>query len=245
MSSDVERHYETLLAEHYTWMFGVSFDEKAAEQRLLLENLGFGEGPRGPAVDLGCGPGFQAVALADLGFTPVLAVDTSEALLDELRHHASGWSVEPVHADIRRLMELVSPESMAAVICMGDTLPHLATGQDVRALFHDAHSALRPEGRIALTFRDLSQPLSGIDRFIPIRADQDRIMMCALDYEPEHVAVTDLVHVRQGGLWSLHKSSYRKLRLSPADVCVWLHDAGLTVVRSEPVGRMHAIVARK
>lgn len=245
MSRDVERHYETLLAEHYTWMFGVSFEEKVAEQRLLLDRLGFAEGPRGAAVDLGCGPGFQAIALADLGFAPVLAVDTSETLLDELRHHASGWSVEPVHADISRLMELVSPQTLTAVVCMGDTLPHLASTDDVRNLFRDAHAALRPGGRIALTFRDFSQPLSGLDRFIPIRADQDRIMMCVLDYEPEHVLVTDLIHVRKGDAWSLQKSFYRKLRLAPAMVCDWLSDAGFTVTRNEPAGRMHAVVAQK
>jgi hypothetical protein len=29
----VADHYGTLLAEHYTWMFGASFDERVAEQR--------------------------------------------------------------------------------------------------------------------------------------------------------------------------------------------------------------------
>ncbi|MCZ0204378.1 hypothetical protein OZK63_02945 [Streptomyces sp. UMAF16] len=42
-------------------------------------------GPAGStAVDLGCGPGHTSLALAGLGFDPVLAVDLSEPLLGEL-----------------------------------------------------------------------------------------------------------------------------------------------------------------
>ncbi len=34
--SIVTEHYELLLSEHYTWMFGASFDEKVKEQESLL-----------------------------------------------------------------------------------------------------------------------------------------------------------------------------------------------------------------
>jgi hypothetical protein len=65
--SDVTRHYDTLLAQHYSWMTGVPFDIKVAEQRTLLEVLGMA-GRSGVALDLGCGPGYQSAALAQLGF---------------------------------------------------------------------------------------------------------------------------------------------------------------------------------
>ncbi|MGD0367049.1 MAG: hypothetical protein ABSA94_06315 [Acidobacteriaceae bacterium] len=55
-------HYANLLARHYSWMFGLSFDEKVTEQRAILEPL-LKDTPRGLAVDLGCGPGFQSLAL--------------------------------------------------------------------------------------------------------------------------------------------------------------------------------------
>ena len=44
-----QAHYRNLLASHYSWMFGRSFDEKVAEQRALIEPL-LTNAPRGLAV---------------------------------------------------------------------------------------------------------------------------------------------------------------------------------------------------
>lgn len=86
-------HYERLLAEHYTWMLGMPFEHKTAEQAELLS--GMGVTTPGLCVDLGCGPGFQAIALAQLGATRVHAIDTSAVLLAELRAHARNLPVTP------------------------------------------------------------------------------------------------------------------------------------------------------
>jgi len=76
-------HYESLLAEHYSCMFG-DFEAKVAEQRALLERLGVGPTHRAAiAVDLSCGSGFKSIALARLGFQ-MMAIDFSQRLLAEL-----------------------------------------------------------------------------------------------------------------------------------------------------------------
>ena len=62
----VREHYDEVLSQHYSRMFG-EFEAKVAEQQVLLERLGIT--PRqggGLAVDLGCGSGFQSIALARL-----------------------------------------------------------------------------------------------------------------------------------------------------------------------------------
>jgi hypothetical protein len=38
--NSVANHYDTLLAEPYTWMFGARFDQKDSEQRAMLELFG-------------------------------------------------------------------------------------------------------------------------------------------------------------------------------------------------------------
>ncbi len=245
----VANHYETLLAEHYTWMFGASFDQKVSEQRALLELLDVTAptaGSAGVAMDLGCGSGFQSVALADIGFRQVIAVDTSAKLLAELAAHRAGRGIQPLLADLSAPQNFAKPESADLIACMGDTLTHLPGKDEIRKLFEDSYRALVPGGLIVLTFRDLTSAASGLDRFIPVRGDADKIMTCFLEYEsPETVVVHDLIHVRTGTEWALHKSSYRKLRLAPKWVCDELTAAGLRVQRNEQAGRLWAITALK
>ena len=77
-------------------------------------------------------------------------------------------------------------------------------------------SALAAGGQLVVTYRDLSQQLSGTDRFLPVRSDDERIMLCALDCDAaETVTANDLVYTRSAEGWQLHKSSYQKLRIAP------------------------------
>jgi SAM-dependent methyltransferase len=243
MANEVQRHYDNLLAAHYTWMSAMPFPEKVAEQRALLTELGVN--PKGLAVDLGCGPGYQSCALSDMGARMVLAIDTSRTLLDELKAVMGNRPIETQLADLRQFPELVEPASADTIVCMGDTLTHLDSRNDVSALLRGAHTCLSRGGRLVLTFRDLCRELTGLDRFFPVRAEDDRIMICALDYEEETVVVNDLIHVRVDGGWKLHKSSYRKLRLKPANLTAELAEIGFIIEHDRPCGAMHALVARK
>lgn len=242
---DAIRHYDDLLARHYSWMVGLPFEEKTAEQKALLLELGLGAGRYGTAVDLGAGPGYQSAALADLGFSRVIAIDTSKTLLEELQVHKGARAIEAVHGDLRQMPRHVAAGGADAIVCMGDVLTHLESQADVSALLADAFRTLAPGGRLILTFRDLSQELSGLDRFIPVQSDADRIMVCVLDYEPETVVVQDLIHTRNGDSWTLHKSAYRKLRVAPKDVARQLRALGFAIDFDGAAGRMWAISARK
>ena len=73
--ADAKAHYERLLAPYYTWMAG-GYDFKLNEYREFFKNLNLRPSGSGIAVDLGSGCGFQAVPLAELGFS-VWAFDLS------------------------------------------------------------------------------------------------------------------------------------------------------------------------
>src|SRR5260370_29457209 len=135
--SDVQDHYSNLLAKHYTWMFGVSFAAKVAEQKAILQDAlqsAADRSARGMVVDLGSGSGFQTVALAEMGYSPVLAVDTSQSLLKELQSHGDNLSVQTICNDLLKLSEFVSPATAKAVVCMGDTITHLGSKDEVEEL---------------------------------------------------------------------------------------------------------------
>ena len=246
MISSVSQHYDSLLAEHYDWMFGAPFESKVAEQRKLLEEAGVKPNSGGLAIDLGCGSGFQSIALNDLGYR-VLAIDSSEKLLGGLIERSRARAIETIRGDIRELSAFANGASADVVVCMGDTLTHLPHREEVSKLFHSVGSILKPSGLFVVTYRDLAaNELVGLDRFLPVRSDENRIMTCFLEYEgPNTVIVNDLVYLRsRDGQWSLNKSSYRKLRLAVTSVRDALATAGLSITYQHS-DRMVMLAAQK
>lgn len=244
--SSVSQHYDDFLAAHYDWMFGVPFEAKVAEQRKLFEDAGVTPVPFGCAIDLGCGSGFQSFALSELGYR-VLAIDSSERLLRDLAEKVGSQEIETKVGDIRQLSSIASELSADIIVCMGDTLTHLSLREEVSTLFRSIERALKPSAIVVVTYRDLAATeLVGVDRFIPVHSDDNRVMMCFIGYEgPGTVIVHGLVHVRSSdGKWSLHKSCYRKLRLSTE----WLRDEMISAslsVNFQRTDRMVLFVASK
>lgn len=230
---DAAAHYRDLLSAHYTWMLGGDIEYVAAQDRRLLESLGVcAPAENGVALDLGCGPGPQSLALADLGFGTVVGIDSSRELLDELARLAHARpGVRTVHGDVLEVLpEVAAPGSVDVVTCMRDTVLHLRDLDAVDLLLTRVGSALTAQGMFVLTYRDLTRRLEGTDRFLPVRSDSDRIMLCALEYDsPDVVTVNDLIYTRAAGEWQLHKSSYPKLRISPDTLVERIEVAGLTV----------------
>ncbi|CAA9482016.1 MAG: hypothetical protein AVDCRST_MAG12-1566 [uncultured Rubrobacteraceae bacterium] len=228
--ASVQEHYERLLAQHYTWMRG-GFDLKVREYGRVLEDLGVSTGRGGKALDLGAGSGFQTAALAGLGFR-VVSLDSSEALLRELRERTPGREVRTVLGDMRDAGAYAAEAPFAAAVCMGDTLTHLGSLDEVSALIGHVHDVLEEGGKLVLEFRDYAAELEGVDRAIPVRLDEDRIMITFLEYEALHVNVHDVMFLKQAGDWTTQKSAYKKLRVGTEEVIESLVRAGFRLVEA-------------
>jgi len=237
-------HYDNLLGNFYTWTRGSFRVQEEESESFFRQHQLLPSGPEQHAIDLGCGAGAQSIALAALGYR-VTAVDQCESLLAQLVDNLSeGHAVNAVENDLIAYFEDAS-DPASLIVCMGDTLTHLPDYSTVVRLFEECHRLLRPGGRIALTYRDLSTALEGVDRIIPGRADDQRIITCFLEYKDERVIVHDLVHERRGEEWVLHKSSYPKLRLSEKAVYDALETAGLTLVFGGVEAGMSVVIAQK
>jgi hypothetical protein len=71
--STAKQHYDTLLSDVYSWMFG-GFEAGIERNAAFFERLGIRPSGSRVAVDLGAGCGFRTIPLARLGFS-VTAVD--------------------------------------------------------------------------------------------------------------------------------------------------------------------------
>jgi len=241
-TSSMRAHYERLLSPIYRWMLG-DFTAALERSQKELEGLGVGRAPGGArGLDLGAGLGLQTIPLVRLGYRTT-AIDTSAELLSELASECP--EAQRVCGDLLDA-DTLAPGTYETIVCMGDTLTHLPSQEDVARLLSTACTKLALHGTLVLTFREYaSQARESTDRFILVRADADRILTCCLDYGTERVQVTDLVHERSAAGWTLRASAYRKLRLSREWVTEQLNRNGVMVTLSTTDAGKISIVARR
>jgi SAM-dependent methyltransferase len=241
--TSTKEHYDQHLASIYSWMSGVP-DAAIARNYDLFCQLKLDRLAPGLAIDLGAGSGFQSIPLAQLGFS-VVAVDFCGALLAELRDRAPDFPILTVEDDLLKFADYLDQPAQV-IVCMGDTLTHLASLEEVRSLLKTSSATLAPGGKLVLTFRDyVNRELAGTQRFIPVRSDDSTILTCFLEYRQDRVEVFDLVHKKESDRWTLHVSSYLKLRLDPQWICAQLQQENLSIVFHEPIDGMIGIVAEK
>jgi ubiquinone/menaquinone biosynthesis C-methylase UbiE len=239
---NVKAHYDQHLADFYAWMTG-DFLERQTEHQQIFKSFGIFPQTNKNAIDLGAGHGIQSVALAHLGFS-VTAVDFSKTLLHELNINKENLPIETVESDILGFLESTNA-SAELIVCMGDTLTHLNSIEDVKRLFRLCKSNLAADDLLVLSFRDLSTELIGESRFIPVRQDENRMLTCFLEYFPEHVMVHDILWEKQNNGWAQRVSAYPKLRLSERQVAAMLEAEGFSIKEKKLINRMHFVVASK
>lgn len=238
----VKEHYKSVLSEVYSWMFG-GFDAGIQKNTDFFMSLGISPAGSKVALDLGAGCGFQSIPLAKTGFT-VTAVDTDRLLLDELASHSDELPITIVQDDLGDFDKYTN-SNIELIVCMTDTLIHLESKDRVVSLFKKVIVSLEEGGRFIVTFRDLSFELSELDRFIPVKSDNNIVFTCFLEYEPETVKVHDLVYRKEDDEWNLHKSYYRKLRLSKEWVDNQLSTVGFASIESTVDKGFVTVIATK
>ena len=238
----VKQHYKEVLADVYSWMSG------GFETGLQLNKEFFGKHQlsakgSGLAVDLGAGCGFQSIPLAEAGYS-VTAIDLDSRLLDELKANSAGLSINTIQGDLFDF-DNIAKIGIELIVCMTDTILHLDSKDAVSLLFAKIFTALEPEGKFVITFRDLSHEMKDLDRFLPVRSDENIVFTCFLEYEQETVKVHDIVYRKVNGEWILFKSFFRKLRLSKEWVEEQLMERGFKIRLSDVNNGLITIIVSK
>ncbi|OJJ19564.1 hypothetical protein BKI52_22415 [marine bacterium AO1-C] len=241
-NSLVKQHYDTHLQEFYTWMIG-DFEAKFQAQKAFFETQGIVPQRNKIALDLGAGHGLQSVALAKLGFE-VTAIDFNTKLLAELQQNAGNTRIQVVEDDIKNVKKYadLGPELIG---CWGDTLAHLESDRALETLIVDIAFCLEKGGKFLTSFRDYSKDKTGTQVFIPVKSDEERLLTCVLNYEPQKVRVTDLLWEKEAEGWQQKVSSYYKIRISPALVERLLRNNGFEIQLNTLKNGMYHIIAQK
>lgn len=235
-------HYENHLARYYAWISG-GVDEKIEENRKFFADHDIQPIRSGLAFDLGAGCGFQSVPLAQLGFR-VVALDLSHKMLAQLRKTAKNLPIETICDDLSNFTNYKSG-NIELMVCMGDTLTHLDAFKKVQALLDTVFSSLETGGCLILSFRNLTQELAELDRFIPVKSNETTIFTCFLEFEKDSVKVHDIIYEKNNAQWVLKKSVFQKLRISPDWTQKYLQKIGFAIEFYDEQNGLIFIIARK
>ncbi len=175
------RFYDSLAGD-YDRMTG--FEKRFVAERpffkLIVETYGIRK-----AVDAGAGTGFHSLLLSELGVR-VSAVDASPAMLATLRKNARqrNLEVEAVQSTFAGAAEKLKGK-YDAVFCLGNSLAHVLTGEELLAALVSFRSLLEQEGILFVQMLNYARILAGRERIQSVKEEGDTIFVRFYDYEAE------------------------------------------------------------
>jgi glycine/sarcosine N-methyltransferase len=160
--------YDALAADYDRF---VDWKGRLAHELPFLDRLFAGRGIE-RVLDAACGTGHHAIALAQRGYE-VIGADLSAAMVERARQNAAAAGLD-IRFTVAGLGELaVLGEAFDAVLCLGNSLPHLLTAAAVDGALADFTSVLRPGGLLVIQNRNFDRVWAERERFMPPQSHRD------------------------------------------------------------------------
>jgi glycine/sarcosine N-methyltransferase len=143
-------------------------------------------------LDAACGTGQHAIALAQRGFRAAGA-DLSAGMVERASANAAsaGVSVPFVKAGFGEMAGVLKASQLLpfdALLCLGNSLPHVLTPLELGTALADFAFCLRPGGRLILQSRNFDAVLAQRDRWMPPQShregDREWLFLRFYDFEP-------------------------------------------------------------
>lgn len=120
-------------------------------------------------LDVACGTGGHVHYLAEQGFE-VIGADINATMLEKARLRANPGG-KPFPKFVHWAMNDAPPSditSVDALLCLGNSFPHLLEPASADAAFHNFHQLLNPRGRCLIQLKNLLRRLKQKDMFLPL-----------------------------------------------------------------------------
>jgi len=193
--------YDALSADYDRF---VNWEARLAFELPFFEQL-FNRHAVRRVLDTACGTGGHAIALAQRGYQ-VAGADLSAKMIALARQNAAGANV-PVEFAVAGFGELAQTVGVGfdAILCLGNSLPHLLTKQAVAAALADMAIALRRGGLLIIQNRNYDRVWKQGERFMPPTAhrhgDQEIIFFRFMDLGKETMTFNMARFWRTTGGW--------------------------------------------
>ena len=204
-------------------------------------------------LDAACGTGMHAVALAQRGYV-VVGADLSRRMIERARANAVSAEAR-VRFEVAGFGELAQtlgcgvhqPEKLRlvdrpgavsldrsdfdAVLCLGNSLPHLLTPEALAEALADFAACLRPGGMLLIQNRNFDAVMARHQRWMEPQAHREDarewVFLRFYDFEPDDSLTFNIVTLRRDGAdaWSQRVASARLRPLMRDELTVALEKA--------------------
>ncbi|MDY7080099.1 MAG: methyltransferase domain-containing protein [Chloroflexota bacterium] len=216
----------------------------AAELPFIEQQLQVIEARR--VLDVACGTGMHAIALAQQGYE-VTGTDLSAGMIEQARANADAADVDARFevAGFGELALRLTPPHMGereggggfdALLCLGNSLPHLLTPAGLSSALADFAACLRPGGLILIQNRNFDAVMARGERWMEPQSCQkgesEWLFLRFYDFEPDGTLTFNLMTLRREGTgdWSQQVASTRLRPLRQDELIAALTGVGFAEV---------------
>lgn len=154
-------------------------------------------------LDAACGTGQHAIALAGRGYE-LAGADLSEGMIERARFNATAAGIK-VRWQAAGFGELRSElgNDFDAVLCLGNSLPHVLTADDLSLTLSDFAACLRPGGLLLIQNRNFDRVLAGQERWMQSQShregQQEWVFLRFYDFQPQGTLLFTVVTLHRDG----------------------------------------------
>ncbi len=187
-------------------------------------------------LDAACGTGMHAIALARRGHS-VVGADISPAMVEQARANAAAAGVR-VSFVVAGLGELAGRlgRDFDAVLCLGNSLPHLLTPEALHAALADFAACLRPGGTLLIQNLNYDRILARRERWMEPQShregEREYIFLRLYDFDLDGLLTFHVVTLQREGTgpWQQRVVSTRLRPLRRAELTAALERAGFAEI---------------
>jgi len=184
------------------------------------------------ALDAGCATGSHALELARLGWT-VLGLDPAPLMVAAARSREQPSGPGSARFGTGGMLDLgaaAPPGSLSLLLCLGNTLPHLAGRNELDAFAAMAAESLEPGGRLVIQLLNYDRILRDRPSALPELGANGRVFRRSYGYRDDGY-LDFITEFGSGGDWG--RDLTRLWPLGPGELREALGGAGLAGIREQ------------
>lgn len=165
-------------------------------------------------LDCACGTGHHVVIFEKRLDLQAIGSDVSEAMVKRAKKVAERKEVNTDFKvlDFRKLTKQFSKKSFDAVVCVGNSLPHLKTDEDLIKALKEMHSVIANQGMLILRLRNYDLLKKEKKRFMPVTITEEEAFFYVLDYYNDKIVFNVINLNFETGDFEVYSTEYNPLQ---------------------------------